>query len=383
MVYQECGSSCPKKCSAPSATCADQTCVDGCFCPDGTVLHNGQCFVPDQCPCTHDGKDYQQGEMIPHECNTCKCHNRNWMCNETECPAICSSFGDSHYTTFDGKHYDLLGNCDYVLAKSLDENRYPFEIITENVPCGSNREVCTKAIQFNVGTPGTSNFYHLSLIRGRPIEVDSRSPFEVKSVGNFVYVTIPGGVTLQWDRGTQIYVQLTAEHKGKVEGLCGNFNGNTRDDFKGRQGGPPLIKVTDFGNEWKVHDYCQPPIEYIDTCLKNAGQKAWAKQKCDILSNKVFEPCHSLVDYHTFHDKCMLDACACDIKGECEGICTTVAAYAHECAVKGTPIDWRSSGFCRKFKVCNYSFVTQKNPFLKKLFFLFISTLGIVHISFH
>lgn len=68
-VFKECGSSCIKECTTVNTICTDPTCVDGCFCPDGTVLHNGNCVTPDQCPCDHEGHQYAPGDVIPQQCN--------------------------------------------------------------------------------------------------------------------------------------------------------------------------------------------------------------------------------------------------------------------------------------------------------------------------
>jgi hypothetical protein len=56
-----------------------------------------------------------------------------------------------------------------------------------------------------------------------------------------------------------------------VEGLCGNFNGNMLDDFKGPSGGPAIVRVTEFADSWKLHDYCAGTIDvglltYLAVC---------------------------------------------------------------------------------------------------------------------
>lgn len=83
------------------------------------------------------------------------CRGQNWDCTNKDCPAICSAVGDSHYHSFDGREYEFQGSCDYVLAKSTDQNPHKFLITENNVPCGTSGVTCTKSITFSIGEPGT------------------------------------------------------------------------------------------------------------------------------------------------------------------------------------------------------------------------------------
>ena len=58
--------------------------------------------------------------------------------------ATCKAQGDPHYTTFDGKRYDFMGKCKYILAKDFVNNT--FEIMQENEPCGNGPPTCTKSL---------------------------------------------------------------------------------------------------------------------------------------------------------------------------------------------------------------------------------------------
>ncbi|XP_044138459.1 cysteine-rich venom protein 6-like [Bufo gargarizans] len=48
-VYTDCGSACPPTCKKPDTACI-KICVQGCFCPEGTVLNDrGECVEKDKC----------------------------------------------------------------------------------------------------------------------------------------------------------------------------------------------------------------------------------------------------------------------------------------------------------------------------------------------
>lgn len=70
MVHKECGKSCLPDCKNAKTVCSDTTCIDGCFCPSGQVLHNGHCISNYQCPCYHENKEYHNQESFKRDCNT-------------------------------------------------------------------------------------------------------------------------------------------------------------------------------------------------------------------------------------------------------------------------------------------------------------------------
>ncbi len=74
--------------------------------------------------------------------------------------------------------------------------------------------------------------------------------------GVFLVVEMPHiGLLLKWDRGTRVYLRLENRWKGKVQGLCGNYNYDALDDFLNPSHGTennPII----FGHSWKLDDSC-------------------------------------------------------------------------------------------------------------------------------
>lgn len=91
-------------------------------------------------------------------------------------------------------------------------------------------------------------------------------------------------------------------------------------------------------------------------------RKIWAEKKCGVLKSELFAACHSEVNVDKFMKRCIFDSCACDQGGDCECLCTAIAAYAHACTMKGVPIRWRTPDFCRKCFI-NIHFCVPKLSF--------------------
>lgn len=145
------------------------------------------------------------------------------------------------------------------------------------------------------------------------------------------------GLLLKWDRTTRVYLKLDEQRwKGRVEGLCGNYNGDVADDFTSPSKGVETNALI-FGHSWRLDDSCmsedyslffvhycsvefvffsvyfpQAPTEPVDSCKLIPQRQAWSQKKCSILKSSVFGPCHSAVPFESFYKRCIFDACSCD-----------------------------------------------------------------------
>ncbi|XP_056307202.1 SCO-spondin-like [Danio aesculapii] len=307
-----------------------------------------QCVKPEECPCHHNGRLYFTNDTISKDCNTCVCREQRWHCGQALCSGTCVATGDPHYITFDGRHYSFLGDCEYVLVQ---ESSGLFSVSAENVPCGSTGVTCTKSVTLTIGNTA------IHLLRGKAVTVNgipvtlpksySGSGLILERVGLFVSLSSRLGVTLLWDGGMRVYVRLTPHLHGRVGGLCGNFDGDAENDFTTRQG---IMESTPelFGNSWKISPSC-PDVadqDLRDPCIINPHRVTWAKKKCAVINQEIFSSCHSEVPYQQYYDWCVFDACGCDSGGDCECLCTAVAAYAEECNRRGVYVRWRSQELC-------------------------------------
>ncbi|OWK56811.1 Mucin-5AC [Lonchura striata] len=377
---------------------------------DGLVLDgNGGCIPEGECPCIHNEAMYQPGETINFDCNTCVCKNRKWECTKDQCLGTCAVYGDGHYNTFDDKRFSFNGNCEYTLVQDhCGTVNGTFRVATENVPCGNTGTTCSKSIKvFLESYELILGEEHVSVVkRGQSDEV----PYTVRSMGMYLVIETKSGLILMWDKKTSIFIKLSpgfkvrnkqfngnllsrkpchhpaailsledsfqclfgltdlelAKHyfgldfveitngtflKGQVCGLCGNYDGNSINDFTTRSQSV-VENVLEFGNSWKVSSTCPDAASVKDPCSTNPYRKSWSEKQCSIINSNVFAACHSQVEPAKYYQACVTDACACDTGGDCDCFCTAVAAYAQACSEVGVCIAWRSPSICPLF--CDY-----------------------------
>ncbi|XP_077719057.1 mucin-5AC isoform X1 [Canis aureus] len=362
MVYLDCrnatpgatGAGCQKSCFTLDMDCYSSQCEPGCVCPDGLVSDGkGGCVAVTDCPCVHNEASYLPGQTIWVGCNTCTCKNRMWKCTDEPCLATCAVYGDGHYLTFDGRRYSFSGDCAYTLVQDHcggnSTANATFRVVTENVPCGTTGVTCSKAIKLFLGS------YELRL-SGGSVEVIEKgagqaAPYSIRQMGIYLVVDTEVGLVLLWDRKTSIFLKLSPEFKGRVCGLCGNFDDNAVNDFTTRS--QSVVGSTlEFGNSWKFSPSCPDAPAPRDPCTANPYRKSWSQKQCSIINSATFAACHAHVEPAKYYEACVGDACACDSGGDCECFCTAVAAYAQACHDVGVCVSWRTPDICPLF--CDY-----------------------------
>ena len=56
--------------------------------------------------------------------------------------------------------------------------------------------------------------------------------------------------------GTRVYIWLHQQYRGRVEGLCGNFDGMQENDFSIQSEGAFFTNAVDFGDYYKTQPSC-------------------------------------------------------------------------------------------------------------------------------
>ncbi|XP_029060196.1 von Willebrand factor isoform X1 [Monodon monoceros] len=350
MEYKACVSPCPRDCrSLHVSEVCQQQCVDGCSCPEGQLLDGGRCVESAECSCVHSGKRYPPGASLSRDCNTCICRNSQWVCSNEECPGECLITGQSHFKSFDNRHFTFSGVCQYLLARDCQD--HSFSIIIETVQCADDPDaVCTRSVTIRLPSQH-SNVVKLKhgggvAMDGQDIQIpllqgDLRIQHTVMAS---VHLSYGEDLQIDWDGRGRLLVKLSPVYSGRTCGLCGNYNGNQGDDFLTPAGlAEPLVEH--FGNSWKLRADCEDlQKQPSDPCSLNPRLTRFADESCAILTSPKFKACHGAVGPLPYLQNCRYDVCSCTNGRDC--LCDAVANYAAACARRGVRIGWREPSFC-------------------------------------
>uniref|UniRef100_A0A3Q3FYF4 VWFD domain-containing protein n=1 Tax=Labrus bergylta TaxID=56723 RepID=A0A3Q3FYF4_9LABR len=303
MVYFDCssakpgvnGSECQKSCQTVDTECVSKKCVSGCVCPAGLLSDDeGGCIAEENCPCTYHGESYPSGQTVTVDCNTCTCKSRKWKCTDRQCDGTCTIYGEGHYITFDEKKFSFNGDCGYVFTQDYcgDQMDGTFRVVTESIPCGTTESICSTAIKLYLGnTEIVLSEEDVKVIKqNKGIDI----PYQVHTIGIYLVIEAKNGLVLIWNKKTTLMIKLSSTFKGKVCGLCGNYDGNIKNDFTTRNK-EVVVEALEFGNSWKVSPTCPNAKALKNPCSLYSHRQAWALKHCSIINSKVFAVCHSKV----------------------------------------------------------------------------------------
>jgi hypothetical protein len=108
------------------------------------------------------------------------------------------------------------------------------------------------------------------------------------------------GVRVLWDGTSFLEVSAPASYKGRLCGLCGNFNLAARDDFTTRRG-RLVLDPDKFGTSWRVGGKraCTRP-DTQSQCRHQGSHKSMENiRHCGPLQT-VFSACHKTLNFMTY-----------------------------------------------------------------------------------
>ncbi|XP_075046014.1 IgGFc-binding protein-like [Mixophyes fleayi] len=371
------GDGCPATCfglTTPPACVKSQT--EGCYCNNGFILSGQDCVPVPECGCVYGNTYYKLGLEFYTD-NLCrrKCTcGQNGIttcvdssCGENdECKVVdgvlgchakefgqCVAWGDPHYITFDLVYYDFQGTCSYILVR-IQTDRVNFLVTVDNEPYGS------VAVTKSVTVTYEGHVIRLERERAWTIVVNGeRYNLPCQSENRICWVTEEGnnvifhtkaGFKVLFDRQYYVSVWVPSSFSGLTEGLCGNYNKDSTDDFRRPDG----TRVTDpavFGASWaRARDgsNCQGCTgDQCSTCTEAKSIEAKSPTKCGLITDLQgpFKDCHVLVPPENYAKSCVYDVCA-GHDGQ-DALCANLQAYTALCQEKGAKIGaWRDSASC-------------------------------------
>ncbi|XP_069804822.1 IgGFc-binding protein-like [Dendropsophus ebraccatus] len=375
--YKLLGDGCPVTCLGlmPPATCV-KSFTEGCYCNDGFVLSGDECVPIAECGCAFQDVYYKLGQEFftdnlcrrkctcgPNGITTCQDHS--CAANE-ECIVVdgvlgchakelgqCVAWGNSHYITFDNVYYNMQGTCRYTHVR-VNNSQVFLDVTVENESYGNLPQ--TKSVTVTIG----NHVIHLERDRTWTIEVDeeqynlpcqsSRHQFWINEEGNNVIIYTRYGIKLLYDRQSFISVWVPSSYAGLTQGLCGNYNKNTRDEFR-LADGTTVVDPAVFTESWAVgaqrSDCRGCSGDHCFICDEATTAEAKAPKKCGLITDPIgpFKKCHPLVNPERYAKSCVLDVCAGG--GGQDALCASLQTYTSLCQQKGAEIGtWRDLAGC-------------------------------------
>ncbi|KAM3921837.1 IgGFc-binding protein-like [Leptodactylus fuscus] len=371
------GDGCPVTCfGLTSPRSCVKSFTEGCYCNDGFVRSGDECVPISQCGCVFQntyykfGQEFFPGNQCQKKCTCGKdgittCRDHSCGVNE-ECKVVdgflgchakeigqCIVWGNRHYITFDKVYYDMQGTCRYTLFK-IKTDKIDYSVTVENEPYG--HVAATKSVMVTIGG------YTIYLERGKTWTVELNNerynlpcrtrkyPFWISEEGNNVIVYSKYGITLLYDRQSFVSIWAPSSYAGLTQGLCGNFNKNTNDEFR-LPNGTVVTDLAVFAKSWAMDgtrtDCHGCTGDHCFTCDQVATAEAKAPTKCGLITDPQgpFKDCHTLVPPENFAKSCVFDVCA-SAEGK-DALCASLQTYASMCQDKNAKIGtWRNIAGC-------------------------------------
>ncbi|XP_033049396.1 BMP-binding endothelial regulator protein isoform X2 [Trachypithecus francoisi] len=384
-----------RQCQEGVVTESEVRCVVRCKNP---LEHLGMCCPT--CPgCVFEGVQYQEGEEFQPEgskCTKCSCTGGRTQCVREVCPILSCPQHLSHIPPGQccpkclgqRKVFDLpFGSC--LFRSDVYDNGSSF--LYDNCTactCRDSTVVCKKKCSHPGGCDqGQKGCCEECLLRVPPEDIKvckfGNKIFRDGEMWSSINCTIcacvkgrtecrnkqcipisscPQGkilnrkgccpictesLEISWDGDSFVEVMAAPHLKGKLCGLCGNYNGHKRDDLIGGDGNFKF-DVDDFAESWRVesNEFCNRPQRkpVPELCQGTVKVKLRAHRECQKLKSWEFQTCHSTVDYATFYRSCVTDMCECPVHKNC--YCESFLAYTRACQRDGIKVHWEPQQNC-------------------------------------
>lgn len=176
--------------------------------------------------------------------------------------------------------------------------------------------------------------------------------------GSNIVIHTDFGLYVAYDLMFNVRVTVPGNYHQQLCGLCGNYNGDPKDDFQ-KPDGSQASHPNEFGNSWEQQvpgspcfkpPTCKPGQNCNSPgCTPELQKKYEQPQFCGILTNPSgpMAACHKLLDPRGPMHDCVFDLCVSG--GNQSVLCTNLHAYVSACQAAGGRVKpWRTKSFCRE-----------------------------------
>ncbi|XP_056314201.1 IgGFc-binding protein-like [Danio aesculapii] len=392
--YEVCAAGCSQTChglTEPKA-CVGTSCVESCICDEGFVLSDGVCVAMEQCGCSYEGLYYQMGQVFfpQDKClQRCTCKENGkvqcddgFICKANEkCQvlngvqgcfpdgkAVCSVSGFGFYQSFDGRSFSVQGDCEYRLVETALDNDDDMSSFSVLIKQQSSEMVFTRRVEIQIEQstitllPGHIWEVQVDKVKTNlPVTV-GEGLIQVYQSGINIVVETDFGLKLTYDTVSVAKIVIPSTFKNAVKGLCGNYNGNSADDFL-LPGGIQASSEVEFAEAWvSPSDKMMCQTGCGANCLKpDKDKQTTAETACSLLITEKgpFSSCYDKISPQKYFDDCVKDVAQATDK---TAHCRHIQNYVASCQEIGTSINiWRNTTFCPLtcFKNSHYELCTD------------------------
>lgn len=254
------------------------------------------------------------GEKKPEKCPEASCppqyevvYEKMSMYKVRKCPkyacrplspqeAICNVTGRT-FNTFDNMEYKY-DVCNHILARDMYSNEWYVTLEKLCVDSHGQRS-CTRvlAVMLNeraiVLYPDLHvNIDEYTFTAEQIARLGNRLPgFELSRTGDkIIFVSHRYGIWVIWDSSTNVKIGVATKLVGRVDGLCGYFDGDIKNDRQTPEGTQARSTVQ-FGDSWAMEDMeCD-----LHVCPRDVQEQGWTI--CNsVKSPMLLDTCSTVID---------------------------------------------------------------------------------------
>ncbi|XP_030259603.1 zonadhesin isoform X3 [Sparus aurata] len=313
-------------------------------------------------------------EFWTDESTRCLCSAGQLSCSPSRCPegqicgpqrspsggistsGMCTIHSNTDCSTFDGVLFRFMAPCTYTLAKTCSPaGALPvFSVAVVNEQNGNASLPAVQQVIVEIGN------LRVSLLRRQTDRVVVKGVWRklplklgggaVNIKGNPAVVTLETkfGLSVSYDNGGAVHINLPPAYSDHVCGMCGNFNHHRGDDFR-RPDGTDAQDAAALAESWQTGESavsCETILVPHECDPMEEAEYAGELYCGGLLSSTgPFADCLSILGAESYFRGCVVGMCS--THGDQEVLCATLKAYADICQEAGVALPvWRNSSFC-------------------------------------